>query len=246
MKVTFSVSVFGSGICGHLLEIVDEDHEAPVARQDAVLLDELADVVDGARRLGAAQQEEVLAVAGDPIERGAEPRVAGELRRSATLGDPRPEDLLADILDLDRAGLVGKVGERRLHRDQAIEQVLLVVLEADVEDVRLAARRDVPGHLEGHRRLAGALGATDEQQFACAQAGADGLVEGGEAERDGLILADASGRDLVVEVDENVERGTGRHAARGGIQAPSLGGGGGESMVSVTLGVLPVAKTGAS
>ncbi len=198
----------------HLLEVVDEDHEAAVARQGPVLLDELADVVDRARRLGATEQEEVLAVAGDPIERGPEPRVAGELRRSATFGDPGPEDLLADVLDLDRTGLVGKVGERRLHRDQAIEEVLLVVLEADVEDVGLAAGCDVPGHLEGHRRLAGALCATDQHELAGAQAGADRLVEGGEAERDGLVLADLAGRDLVVEIDKNVERRTGRHAAR--------------------------------
>ena len=120
--------------------------------------------------------------------------------------------------------LCGQVGERRLHRDQAIEQVLLVVLEADVEDVGLAAGRDVAGHLEGHRRLAGALGAADQQQLAGAQAGADRLVERGEAERDGLILADLAGRDLVVEIDEHVERGAGRHAARVGVQAPGLGG----------------------
>ena len=156
-----------------------------------MLLDELADVVDGARGLRAAEQEQVLAVAGDPVERRPQARVAGELRRSAALGDPRPEDLLADVLDLDRAGLVGQVGERRLHRDQAVEQVLLVVLEADVEDVGLAAGRDVAGHLEGHRRLAGALGAADQHQLAGAQAGADRLVERREAERDGLVLADA-------------------------------------------------------
>ena len=99
----------------------------------------------------------------------------------AALGHPRAEDLLADVLDLDRAGLVRQVGERRLHRDEAVQQVRLVVLEADVEHVGLAARRDVARHLEGHRGLAGALGAADEQQLAGAQAGADGLVERGEA-----------------------------------------------------------------
>ena len=87
---------------------------------------------------------------------------------------------------------MGQVGERRLHRDEPVEQVLLVVLEADVEDVGLAARGDVAGHLQGHRGLAGALGAADEQQLAGTQAGADGLVERGEAERDGLVLADVA------------------------------------------------------
>ena len=86
--------------------------------------------------------------------------------------------------------LCGQVGERRLHRDQPVEQVLLVVLEADVEDVGLAAGRDVARHLEGHRRLAGALGAADEEQLAGAEAGADRLVEGREAERDRLVFAD--------------------------------------------------------
>ena len=136
------------------------------------------------------------------------------------LGHPRPEDLLADVLDLDRAGLVGQVRERRLHRDQPVEQVLLVVLEADVQDVGLAAGRDVARHLEGHRRLAGALGAADEQQLAGAQAGADRLVERREAERDGLVLGDLAGRDLVVEVDEDVERRAGRQAAVVGVEAP--------------------------
>ncbi len=122
---------------------------------------------------------------------------------SATHG---PEDLLADVLDLDRAGLVRQVGERRLHRDQPVEEVLLVVLEADVEDVGLAAGRHVARHLEGHRRLAGALGAADEQQLAGAQAAADRLVERREAERDRLVLGHVAGGDLVVEVDEDVER----------------------------------------
>ena len=129
-----------------------------------------------------------------------------------------PEDLLADVLDLDRAGLVRQVGERRLHRDEAVEQVLLVVLEADVQHVRLAAGGDVARHLERHRRLAGALGATDQQQLAGPEAAADGLVERGEAERDGLVLADLAGGHLVVEIDQHVERRARVHAA---VRGPS-------------------------
>ena len=77
---------------------------------------------------------------------------------------------------------------------EPVEQVLLVVLEADVQDVGLAARGDVARHLEGHRRLAGALGSADEQQLAGAEPGADRLVERREAERDRLVLADLAGR----------------------------------------------------
>ena len=84
--------------------------------------------------------------------------------------------------------LWGRCASADSMRDQAVEQVVLLVLEADVEDVGLAARRDVAGHLEGHRRLAGALGAADEQQLTGPQAAADGLVERREAERDGLVV----------------------------------------------------------
>jgi hypothetical protein len=44
-----------------------------------------------------------------------------------------------------------------------LDQVLLVVLEADVQHGRLAGGGHVSGHLERHRRLALALRATDEQ-----------------------------------------------------------------------------------
>ncbi len=55
-----------------------------------------------------------------------------------TLGHPGPQDLLADVLDLDRTGLVGQVGKRRLGCDKAVEEVELIVLEADVQNVRLS------------------------------------------------------------------------------------------------------------
>jgi hypothetical protein len=94
------------------------------------------------------------------------------------------------------------------------------VLEADVEDIGLAARRHVARHLQGHGGLAGALRAANQQQLAGPEPGADGLVHRREAERDRLVLADIAGRDLVIEVDENVQRGTWRHAPVIGIQAP--------------------------
>ena len=194
-----------------------------------MLLDELADVVDRAGGLRTAHQEQVLAVARDAVHRRAQARVVGHLGVRLALGHPGPEDLLADVLDLDRAGLVRKVGERRFHRDQPVEQVLLVVLEADVQDVGLAARGDVARHLEGHRRLAGALRAADQQELAGAQAEADRLVERREAERDRLVLRDLTGRDLVVEVDQDIERRSGPQAAVGGVELPRRRGRGGRA-----------------
>ena len=163
--------------------------------------------------LRAAHQEQVLAVARDAIHRWAQARVVGHLGGRFALGHPGPEDLLANILDLDRPGLVRQVGESGLHRDEPVEQVLLVVLEADVQDVGLAARGDVARHLERHRRLAGALRAADQEQLAGAQTAADRLVERGEPERDGLVLGDVAGGDLVVQIDEHVESRPGHEAA---------------------------------
>ncbi len=185
-----------------------------------MLLDEGADVVDRARGLRSTQQEQVLPVAGDPVERGSKPRVVGELGARPTLGHPGPEDLLADIDDLDGAGLVRQMRERGLHRDQPVEQIRLVVLEADVQDVGLPARRDVARHLEGHGRLAGALGTADEHQLAGAQTTTDGLVHRGETERDRLVFADLAPDDLLVEIHQHVERRARRHAAVGRIKTP--------------------------
>ena len=199
-----------------------------------MLLDELADVLDRAGRLRAAHQEEVLAVARDAVHRRAQARVVGHLGVGLALGHPGPEDLLADVLDLDRPGLVRQVGERRFHRDQPVEQVLLVVLEADVEHVGLAAGGDVAGHLERHRGLAGALGAADQEQLAGPQARADRLVERREPERDRLVLGHLAGRDLVVQVDQHVERRTRLQAAVGGLELPGrcLGAVSGASVLS--------------
>ena len=105
-------------------------------------------------------------------------------------------------------------------RDEPVEQVLLVVLEADVEHVRLAAGGDVARHLEGHRRLAGALGAADEQQLAGAEAAADGLVERREAERQGWYSPTSPRGDLVVQVDQDVDRRARCHAPVRAVEAP--------------------------
>jgi hypothetical protein len=112
------------------------------------------------------------------------------------------------------------MGERRLERDQPVEEVLLLVLEADVEDVGLTAGRDVAGHLESHRRLAGTLGPADEQELADAQPGPHRLVQGGEPERHRLVLADPAAGDAFVEIDQDVQGRARRHAAGGGIEPP--------------------------
>ena len=119
----------------------------------------------GARGLRATQQEQVLprsARSGRATGTGAGCwRVVA--RRAPSAIQPA-EDLLADILDLDCTRLVREVRQSGLHRDEPVEQVQLVVLEADVEDVRLAARSDVARHLQGHRGLAGPLRTTDQRQ----------------------------------------------------------------------------------
>ena len=170
--------------------------------------------------LAAAQQEQVLAVAGDAVERRAEPRVGGQLGGAAAFGHPRAQDLLADVLDLDRAGLVRQVREGGLRGDQAVEQVELVVLEADVQHVGLAAGRHVARHLERHRGLAGALGAADQEQLAGTQPAADGLVERGEPERHRLVFRDGPAGHLVVEVDQDIEGRPGRQLAVVGLEDP--------------------------
>ena len=208
-------------------------------------LDELADVVDGARGLRAAHHEQVLAVAGDAVHRRAQARIVGHLGARLALRHPGPEDLLADVLDLDRAGLVGQVGERRLHRDQPVEQVLLVVLEADVQDVGLAAGCDVARHLEGHRRLAGALRAADQEQLARPQALPIVLSSGVNPSGTGWYSATLAAGDLVVEVDQDVERRSGYAGCRYRCRDASSGGRGGLA-VALAGAVLVSVVTGAS
>ncbi len=206
----------------HLLEVVDHHDELASAGQLLVLLDQRPDVVDGACRLRPPHQEEVLAVAADPVEARPEARVRRELRPGPALavGDPRAEDLAAHVLDLDGARLVREVGQRRFHGDEPVEEVVLLVLEADVEDVRLAARGDVARHLQGHRRLAGSLGTADQEELARAQARADRLVQRGEAQRDRLVVGQVAGDDPVVQVHQDVEGGPGHEAPGVGVKAP--------------------------
>ena len=73
-----------------------------------MLLDERPDVVDGAGRLRAAQQVQVLPVARDAVQRRAQARIVRELALTATLGHPRPEDLLADSTILMAPVLCGR------------------------------------------------------------------------------------------------------------------------------------------
>src|SRR5664280_1230793 len=206
----------------HFLEVVDDDEELAISGQDTVLLDEHPDVVDRARGLRAAHQEQVLTVPPDPVQARPQARVRGEDGTALTLGDPRSEDLAPHVLDLDRARLVWQVGERRLHRDHPVEQVVLFVLEADVEHVGLPAGRHVARHLEGHRRLAGALRSADQQELAGPEAAADGLVERGETEGNRLVVRQVPARDPIVEVDQHVE-GRARNQAPGRRVVTPLG-----------------------
>jgi hypothetical protein len=152
--------------------------------------------------------------------RSSDGRRRGAEGGAAALGHPCAEDLLADVLDLDRPGLVGQVGERGLRGDQAVEQVQLVVLEADVEHVGLAAGRHVAPHLERHGGLAGALGPADQQELSGAHAAAHGLVERGEPERHGLVLAHLAAGHLFVQVDEHLDGRPGRHAPVRTVKPP--------------------------
>ena len=135
---------------------------APVVRHQA------SHVVDGAGGGGAAHQVQAAPVASDALQRWPKSRVAPELGLLTGLGrcGVAAQDLFLDVLDLYRAALLRKVRERRLHGDQPLDQVLLFVLEADVEDAGLAAGCHVPRHLERHGGLARSLGPTDQQQLA--------------------------------------------------------------------------------
>ena len=185
-----------------------------------MLLHQQADVVDRARRLRAAHEVQVLPIPANPVKARPQARVRCKDGTALALRHPRPQDLAADILDLDGTGLVGQVGERRLHGDHPVEQVVLFVLEADVQDVGLPARRDVARHLESHRRLAGPLGTADEQELARPDAVADGLVEGREAERHGLVLGEVPARDALIEVDQHIQRRARDEAPGRGIVTP--------------------------
>ena len=118
--------------------------------------------------------------------------------------------------------VLGRCGQRGLHGDQPVEHVRVVVLEVDVEHVRLAGRGDVARHLERHRRLAGALGAADEHQLTRPEAATEHLVQRRHAERDGLVVGDVAGGDLAADVHEHVERGPRDHRAVARLERPVL------------------------
>ena len=150
------------------------------------------------------------------------------------------------ILTAPVAGFVfGQMRQRRLHRHQPVQHVRVVVLEADVQDVGLPGRGDVAGHLERHRRLAGALGATDEHQLARPQAPAEHLVERRHAERDRLVVGQLARGDLLAHVVQNVECGSRRHRTMARLEEPAvvrgrrLGGPGSGSLAAPCHAVVP-------
>src|SRR5207248_3229415 len=74
--------------------------------------------------------------------------------------------------------------------------------------------------LEGHRRLAGALRPADEHQLARLEPPTDRPVEGRQPNRDRLVLRELAREDLVVDVDEDVERRARGERATLGVEAP--------------------------
>ena len=56
------------------------------------------------------------------------------------------------------------------------------------------------------------------------------LSSGVKPERDGLVFGELTRRDAFVEVDEDVERGSRRHAPVVGVESPPACGGGGRSV----------------
>ena len=202
-----------------------------------VLLDQGRHVLDGAGGLRAAQQVEVGPVAVDALERRAQAWVGAKVGVLAAGRHPRAQDLLAHVDELHAAAAAGQAGQHRLLGDDAVEQVLLVVLEADVEHAGKAAHHDVAGHLHGHGGLAGALGAADEQHLAGSDAAADGLVQRREAERDRLVLRDVALGDLAGQGRKHLGAASGLDAAESGVVLPGfaadglIGGGDGTGLL---------------
>src|ERR1035437_10268 len=205
---------------GNLLHVVNDHHQPPIPGQHSVLLDQLADVFHRGGGLRAAHQEEVLAVAGNAVQAGAELLIRGQAGSALPFAHPRGHDLLADVLDLDRASLLRQMGQARLERNEAVQQVLLFVLEADIQHIRLAAGGDISGHLHGHGCLARALSAADQQQLTGPETATDGLVQEAEAEGDRLGLGEAPAGEGIVEINENVQRRARSQTPVGSVQPP--------------------------
>jgi len=113
---------------------------------------------------------------------------------------------------------------------------MLFVLETDVTDVGLPARRNVARHLECHRRLAGPLGTTDEQELTGPQAAADRLVERREAQRTAWYRRGSRWRS-VVEVNHHVERRARDQAPGRRIETPLALAHGWQGSISVLTGL---------
>ncbi len=210
------------GVHRHLLHVVDEDHQALVAGELLVLLDEGSHVLDGAGGLRPTQQVQVGSVAVDTLQRGAQAGVGAEVGVLAAGRHPRAQDLLAHVDELDATAAAGHAGQHGLLRDETVEQVLLVVLEADVEHAGEAAHDDVACHLQRHRGLAGALGAADEEHLTSADAAADGLVQGRESEWHRLILGDVTLRHLAGQGRQHVCGAAGLDVADARVVLPGL------------------------
>ena len=110
-----------------------------------------------------------------------------------------------------------------LRGEDTLEDVLRVVLIGEVEDLATGAG-GVAAHLHGHRRLAEALGAGEQDQVATAEAAGEDVVERAEARRphpggSGLGAQACVGRiehaaqRVHVEVHVRHSSMTGRHLA---------------------------------
>ena len=179
-------------------------------------------VLDRAGRLRATQQVQVGPVAVDALEGRTQARVGPEVGVLAAGRHPRAQDLVAHLGQLHAAAARGQARQHRLLRDDAVEQVLLVVLEADVEHAGQAAHDDVARHLHGHRGLARALRAADQQHLASAEAAADGLVQRGEAQRHRLVLRDVALGHLARERAQHLRRAAWLDVAQAGVEPPRL------------------------
>ena len=203
------------GLDGNALQVVDDHDQRPVRGLLAISLDERAQVCGGRARHASrasgrgsdrsARCAPARAAGGDWR---ADRRVRNRSRSSSGRTMCPSTSLRTSWILTDELG-DGGIGpaKRRLHGHQPRQQVLLVVLEADVQHVGLAALRHVARHLERHRGLARSLRPADEHQLAGAKAAAKRPIEGTEAKRDGLVLGDLALADLLGQSAEHVERG---------------------------------------